>query len=238
MSGRGVTYGPAATVDAGYYIAMIKHSLVFLSLAISVPAWCQAAGKSDEVIPAIDMPAGMPGQDAYVVKAEIENEGKPYIDGPLRIAYSDGTLVTINAGAQGQKLEATQFGQQVGFHSATIAKDQQTVGWEGDINPGWGSYSIPNFLYVYRRGRIVFQTNAGSMIYDYLFSSDSKRVAILWGYPHGGNPSFFELYDLKSGKKIQGITSFPDRNSDFPLDARAPKWAKELAQDYLHQETK
>ena len=213
---------------------MTRYVICLLLASIPHSALSQAVGSADDSDLVVEMPSGPPEPGAYIVKVLIERKDRNVTDGPLNITYSDGAVAKIGAGEQGRKFDETKFGQQVGFSAETIAADRQTVGWEGGINGGAASYAIPHILYVYRRGRIIFQTEVGSMLYLYQFSLDSKRVGIMWGLPHGLSTSHFELYDLESGNRIDEKSADPNDDGSPQLRAHDPKWAKDLGYEYLH----
>jgi hypothetical protein len=83
-----------------------------------------------------------------------------------------------------------------------IAEDRVTVGWLLEIDNCCTSYSIPFTLAVRRPGLPIRRFSPGVMICAWQFREQGDRVAVYADTVHGNLNPTYELYDVRTGRKL------------------------------------
>lgn len=156
--------------------------------------------------------------------------GSKYETGPLHILYSDGSDV-VQTLPPWQPSTAQQFvDNTVGFADVALASDGQTLGWTLDVeNPGT-SYPVPVSLVLLQNKRVIRTLATGQMIWSWMFLSNGKQVAAVFGFTHGPEVGDYRLYDVSNGKLLSEVWGDETTQS---LKPDAPAWAQKL-QDHFH----
>jgi len=123
---------------------------------------------------------------------------------------------------------------QVDVSDPALSAGGLNLGWVVDVDGGICCGSIPTMLVVYQHdGKIRTFQSKDQMIWGWAFRKGGHQVAIASGAVHGSDVAHYELYDIRTGRKIgeaddaiddsKGM-SYVHRKADSPL----PKWAQGL----------
>ena len=111
-----------------------------------------------------------------------------------------------------------------------MAQDRQTLGWTINVENCCTSYSIPLSVVVFQHKHVLHTLEQGQMVWSWMFLEDGKQVAVVFGPTHGPEVGYYQLYDVKTGKRVSEVWGDADAQS---LKTDAPDWAKRL-QYHLH----
>jgi hypothetical protein len=187
-----------------------------MSAAIMRPSIATAQSKPDPSVP--NRPphrSATPAQNAHIVKYDA-NGG----DGPLRLSYSDGTIVEIPR-ERGRVKEGDETLPQVEFSEIQVADDRVHIGWLADYLICAQSYPCHISPVVFRAGhRPSYLDSHQGVVWDWAFLAGGEQVVVHSGLPHGDAVGQYTLYDSDSGRR---------RGSFVPDDEKpAPKWVQAL----------
>jgi len=131
----------------------------------------------------------------------------------------DGLAHIVDAAGRDQTF--TRETGQVSVADPRLSDDRRAAGWRVEELNCCTSYPIPLRLAVYRNGRKQI-ISPGLMIYDWAFVAGGREVALSSGVVHGATERTFDLYSVRSGRRLAHSTG----------DARAtpPRWALRLRQ--------
>lgn len=171
-------------------------------------------------------------QSAEITRFFIEKPKKDsaYETGPLHIIYDDGTETVETLPPLEASTDKEIVFNDVGFSDVQLAADKQTIGWTVDVENCCTSYPIPLRVVILRRGKALRTFAQGAMVWNWMFSRDGERLAVVFGPTHGTQVGDYQLYDVKTGKLISEVFSDEDTQA---LKPNAPRWAQEL-QSELH----
>jgi len=155
--------------------------------------------------------------NATIVKYDVLNNS----GGPLRVFYSDGTIVEIPK-ERGRVRDGNTALTQEAFSEVQIADDRVHLGWLADYLVCAQSYACHIDLVILRRGRPVryVSTSGAGVVWDWTFLNNGAQVVVESGFPHGDALGRFELFDSDSGQR-RG-TFVPDPDGEKP----APPWVE------------
>jgi hypothetical protein len=133
--------------------------------------------------------------------------------GPLRLTYSDGTVVTIPA-ERGQFSDGNAVVPQTVFEQIALAPDRRTIGWLADYMMCAQSYPCPLELVIFHAGaRTRKMAPKFGTIWGWMFIDGGAEVVVHSGFPHGDMTGEFTLYDVKTGTMMGSYAKTRDAPS-------------------------
>jgi hypothetical protein len=129
----------------------------------------------------------------------------------------------------GRHITPPQDRDQVGAEQAAVAPDKQSVGWLALSRWCCTSYPIPMTLVVFSNGQVrVMKGALGEPIWYWHFQNGGRRVAFKEETPHGSMGLHYELWDVRSGRRVADYTPEYDENGRVAARPKEPLWVKAL----------
>jgi len=142
-------------------------------------------------------------------------------DGSVTVNTEDGRQITpprvlIDTGSR--------IEQSVGATDAAVSPDHQSVGWIALFDFCCTSYPIPLKLVIFSNGRLI-PFSGTEPIWFWSFQDGGRRVAAREEMLHGDPHTHYELWDVRSGRRI-GV--YHPEYDESTADPKGPEWVKAL----------
>jgi hypothetical protein len=139
----------------------------------------------------------------------------------------DGKVIVVTD--DGRHISPPNDGDQVSANQATIAPDHESVGWLALYPFCCTSYPLPLKLMVLSNGQLrALKGESGYPIWHWGFQDGGKRVAFSEETPHGSRGLHYELWDVKSGRRVADYTPEYDENGFVIARPNEPQWVRAL----------
>jgi len=136
--------------------------------------------------------------------------------GPLRLTFSDGTVLTI-PNERGDMNDGASIVRQSVFETIRLAPDHRTIGWLADYMMCAQSYPCPLELVMFRAGAPLRKIPPSyGIFWGWMFTDHGRRVITHSGFPHGDNTGAYALFDTATGRRL----------ATFAPPQPVPAWAK------------
>lgn len=203
-----------------------SHLALFaLLLPVLAVAVVPVPGNAPVTVTTTAIRGAVPAASARIVKDFIApaEKGSGYDTGALHIVYSDKTEVVETLPPKIKSPPGDFLGNELGFEQVAVAEDARTIGWLGDYETDFTSYSIPEVLSIYGSGKTVLHLKQGQLVWYWEFQQGGKQAVAAWGASHGPVVLDYQLYEVATGKLLG--EAFGDDQSQSLADG-APDWAK------------
>jgi hypothetical protein len=206
---------------------MKNKSVLGLGVMFLFPlASAQAKQPEQSGVSTTEIHAGTPRKGAHIVKYFVDQAlpDSGYETGSLHLVYSDGIEIVETIPAKKKSTEDNVVFSEEGITDPKVAPDKRSVGWTENFDNCCTSYSVPLVLTIYNSGKRLVHIQQGQMVWYWTFRDGGKRVAVVWGPTHGPEVGDFQLYDVKTARKVAEVYGEQDTQS---LRSDAPEWAKQ-----------
>ncbi len=138
------------------------------------------------------------------------------------VVDSAGMLhVTTTRGAE---IRADKVWDQVAFADAVVSPDSSAVAWSALFPNETTTYPITLMVGALWNGHERAFPAEGLMIARWAFEGGGKHIALERGTVHGASTRFFELFDVRSGRKVAHYDTVSTK-------APPPDWVRQLLDD-------
>lgn len=206
---------------------MKTKSVLGLGLMLLFPFACaQTRQREQPGVTTSEIHASIPGKGAHIVKYYVDQAvpGSGYETGSLHLIYSDGTEIIETLPAKKKSTEDNAVFNEEGITDLKVAPDKRSVGWTENFDNCCTSYSVPLVLTIYNSGKRLVHIQQGQMVWYWTFRDGGQRVSVVWGPTHGPEVGDYQLYDVRTGRKVDEVYGDADTQS---LRPDAPEWAKQ-----------
>jgi len=176
------------------------------------------------LLTAMPITAAAQAPGATIVKFSALTKNDPNADandqadgsGPLRITYSDGTVITI-PNEHGDMNDGTAVVPQADFSDIKLSPDHRTLGWLAEYSMCAQSYPCPLELVLYTSGKPPRKIKPiYGIFWNWMFTDNGSQIIAQSGYPHGDANGAFGMYETATGHEL----------ASYSLQTNAPDWVR------------
>jgi hypothetical protein len=206
---------------------MKNKSVLGLGLMFLSPFACaQTKQREQPAVTTTEIHVSIPRKGAHIVKYYVDQAvpDSGYETGSLHLVYSDGTEIVETLRPKKKSTADNVVFNEEAITDLKVALDKRSVGWTENFDNCCTSYSVPLVLTIYNSGKRLVHIQQGQMVWYWNFRDGGKRVAAVWGPTHGPEVGDYQLYDVKTERKVAEV--YGDQNTQS-LRSDAPEWAKQ-----------
>ena len=138
----------------------------------------------------------------------------------------DGRVTVVTE--DGRRMTPPNDNEQVGADQAEVAPDHASVCWRALYTNCCTSYPLPRCLKLFVDGELHTLKGTGLPVWQWQYQDGGRLVAFREETPHGGQGEHYELWDVRTVRRIAEYTPTYDTDGHTIARPNVPTWVAVL----------